>query len=138
MKLTVEEDRERIKRYAHIRPAPRWGAAQCSVRCPGTQRSCTLRKAHSGLHVAHSRFGKVVAVWDLRASALKPDERKRRAPRGSLTTRSRENGALAGLKALRRLVVRRFPSIEEVVFLGLALAMVGFAIDWALRILGLK
>ncbi len=41
-------------------------------------------------------------------------------------------------EAFRAFLVRRFPPIEEVVFLVLGLAMVGFAIDWALRILGLR
>jgi hypothetical protein len=42
------------------------------------------------------------------------------------------------LAALRGRIVRRTPSIEEVVFLVFALGMVWFAIDWALRIMMLK
>jgi hypothetical protein len=114
MRLTVEENREALRRYGHIRPAAR-GAARCSARCPGATRTCTQESGHRGPHVSHGRLRKVV--------------------RGDL----RRTGFLAAVKGLLgRLVRRPQYSMEEVLLLVFALAMAGFVIDWALRILGLR
>jgi hypothetical protein len=51
---------------------------------------------------------------------------------------SRGVGRFSGLKTWLTGLVRRVPSIEESFLLLLALAMAGFAVDWALRVLGLK
>ena len=124
MKLTIEENRDTITIYSHIKPAPFWGPARCSASCPGSVRTCTLEKGHTGLHVAHSRFRRVVAVWDNGIEDRKP-------VRGVVRRDSREGELVATMKALLRI-----PSIEEAFLLILALAFVGFGIDWALRILG--
>lgn len=138
MKLTVEENRETIKRYAHIRPAPPWASARCSVRCPGSSRVCTLEQGHRGHHVAHGMFQRVVAVWASGARARKAIERADRAGGSTQRRGPRDEGLTAALEALRGHIVRATPSIEGVVLLILGLSMVGFALDWALRILGLK
>lgn len=66
MRLTVEEHPEAIKRFRHVNPARLAGS--CSVRCPGTRRSCTLEKGQRGPHVAHrGLLARVVAVWDAEA-----------------------------------------------------------------------
>jgi hypothetical protein len=136
MKLTIEDNRDGIKRYRHIQPVARLGGPPCSVRCPGTQRTCTLKRGHSGPHVAHGVFRRVLAVWDAGATASGSGGKLKRVgvgfPRGG------QGKPLGALEALRHFIVRRVPSLEEVVFLVLGLAMAGFAVDWALRILGLR
>ena len=79
MRLTVEHNREAIKRYRDVKLAPTWGTVRCRAKCPGTQRSCTLEVDHRGPHVAHGRFRKVVAVWD---AGIKAQSRRRKR-RGS-------------------------------------------------------
>lgn len=141
MKLTIEENREALKRYRHIRPAPQKGPARCSALCPGTVRTCSLRRGHSGPHVAHGLFGRVVAVWDKGVKGGKAPVRKKAAPTSEAMARrarSRERGFLAAIKALRKSISLKEHYIEAGLFLAFALAMVGFAIDWALRIMGLK
>jgi len=64
MRLIREEHREEIKKYEHIKPAPTFGPVRCFARLPGTARTCTLAEGHSGPHVAHGMFKKVMAVWD--------------------------------------------------------------------------
>lgn len=64
MILTRERDPQLIEQYSHIRPAPTWGPLRCFDRCPGSKRTCTLAKDHSGPHVSHGLFKKVMAVWD--------------------------------------------------------------------------
>ena len=141
MKLTIEENRERIKRYSHIKPASRWGSVLCSAYCPGTSRSCTLKRGHAGPHVAHGAFRRVVAVWD---KGIRPNPLRGVAKRGGAPQRKGTGagtggrGFITALDALRRRFLQREHSIEEVVFLVLAVGMAGFAIDWALRIMGLK
>jgi len=138
MKLTIEENRETIKRYSHIRQPFLWGSLRCSAWCPGTSRNCTLGKGHKGPHVAHGRFRNVVAVWDGKSKFRKSDVGVSRDV-GDVTPRGlRGSGLLPALMAFRSRIVRRAPSIEEVVFLVFALGMVWFVIDWALRIMMLK
>lgn len=138
MKLTIEDNREALKRYRHIRPAPQKGSARCSAVCPGTVRTCTLRRGHSGPHVAHGMFGRVLAVWD---KGVKIPENRGGIPRPAAVVRragSGYGGFLATLRALREKIVLKEHYIEAGLLLAFALAMVGFAIDWALRIMGLK
>ena len=138
MKLTVEENRDALRRYGHIRPAAR-GSAPCSTRCPGTPRTCTLAAGHGGPHVSHGRFRKVLAVWDGPAR-VRHTERTRKQAVGRAARRDlRRTGFLAALRAfVGRLARRPQYSMEEVLLLVFALAMTGFVIDWALRILGLR
>lgn len=64
MRLTIEENRDAIRRYDHVRPARGRSVRRCAIRCPGTQRTCTLERGHHGPHVAHGALRRVVAVWD--------------------------------------------------------------------------
>jgi hypothetical protein len=138
MRLTVEENREALRRYGHIRPAAR-GAARCSARCPGTTRTCTQELGHRGPHVSHGRLRKVVAVWDGPARGRHTEIRRKRAVAPTVRGDLRRTGFLAAVKGLLgRLVRRPQYSMEEVLLLVFALAMAGFVIDWALRILGLR
>ena len=138
MKLTIEENRERIKRFNHIKPASLWGSGRCFAKCPGVRRRCTRERGHAGPHVAHGTFRRVVAVWDTGARSLIPKKR-RRGVRPPVRQEVSQSGSLASIlgRSVGRLL-RRLPSPEEGFLLLLALAMVVFAIDWALRILGLR
>ena len=139
MKLTVKEDRETIKRYGHIKPAPIWGSVRCSAKCPGTLHACTRKKGHTVPHVAHGTFKRVVAVWwDKGIKARTSEEKAKRAVGAIARNGSRDGGLVAALKAFRGRVIPREHHLEEVFLIILALSMVGFAIDWALRILGLR
>ena len=148
MKLTIEENRETIKRYGHIKPAPMWGSVRCSAKCPGAARNCTLEEGHRGPHVAHGMFKKVVAVWDAGINPQKPESRaiKARTPEtkaikekgATAPKRFREKGLLATLKGLGRSALERAPTMEEALFIVLGLGMVWFAIETSLRILGWK
>jgi len=117
VRITVEQDRETIKRYGHIRPAPVWGGGRCGARCPGTSRACTLERSHRGLHVAHGMFAEVVAVWDTDTEARRwgQDPPSRFRP-----FRSRMDGASA--------------SLGDVALLIMLLGFLAFAVDWFLRI----
>lgn len=139
MRLTLEKDRERIKRFSHIRAASGWGVARCSVSCPGTSRVCTLKRGHSGPHVAHGWFGRVVAVWDESVGERKPAVRPKRLARKKAIKEPRTAGGFMGLvRAFRKRFLGRPELVEQVIFLVLALSMVGFFIDIALRVLGIK
>jgi len=130
MKLTIEKDRERLKRFSHIQRAPPWMGSRCERRCPGSRRECSRKKGHPGPHVAHGILGRVLAVWDEGA-------RIGAAPKTSGA--GKVPGKKAGtLKEWLGSLPARVPSIEDSFLLLLALAMAGFAVDWALRILGLK
>jgi hypothetical protein len=139
MRLTVEEHREAIRRYGHIRPARR-GKRRCAARLMGTRRSCTLEKEHSGAHVAHGAFGRVLAVWD--GGSVPPTTEVRvRGSRASALSRQDlgKGGLIQALKDLGGRVVRH-PGhfLEEAAFLIFFLAMVVFVIDWTLRMLGIR
>ena len=136
MKLTIEENPERIRRFSHIKPAPRWGVALCSASCPGVPRTCTLKRGHAGPHVAHGAFRRVVAVWDKGIKLRKVEEKNKRAVRTTVRSDTGEGGPVAALWALWGRIARKEQSMEEVFLLLFALSMVGFAIDWAARILG--
>jgi hypothetical protein len=138
MRLTMEKNREAIRRFRHIRPAPFWTSARCAQKCPGTQRTCTREKGHRGPHVAHQRFRRVVAVWDAEAEALPPVKTKARSP-GRLTIGDSGSGSkVSRWKTLMGGLIPSSHFIEATVLLVLALSMVAFAIDVALRILGLR
>jgi hypothetical protein len=129
MRLTVEENPETIKRYAHLRPAPLWGSVRCGVRCPGTSRSCTLEKGHRGPHAAHGLFKRVVAVWDAGFPVGRPEGiAVDRAERDAFE----EGGAVAAWRAFRNVV----PDMESGIYLTFFVAFVGFVIYWLLLILG--
>jgi len=134
MKLTITDNRERIKRYGHVKPAPR-GSVRCLAKCPGTLHTCTLKRGHAGPHVAHGRFKKVVAVWEGRIDVPKLQKRAGRTAGARTRKGLRGGGLVPALKAFWGRLARRTPSLEEVFLLVLALSMAGFAIDWALRIL---
>lgn len=141
MKLTVEENRERIKRYGHIKPAPTWGVVRCSARCPGTTRTCTLERGHRGLHVAHGMFNKVVAVWDAgvkggQSASPKSVEKTRRAVEGAPREALRKKGPVAPSRGFWSRITQRAPSMEGALLFILGLGMLWFAIDTALHILG--
>jgi len=140
LRLTVEENRETIKRYAHVKPVPFWGTRRCSAQCPGSSRTCTLEKGHRGPHIAHGLFRRVLAVWELRddprvsraiASRMKKKP-ARPAPRPVLP----DGGPVALLKAFWDRIRVYIPPIEEILLIALGLMMFWFAIDTALRILG--
>ena len=79
-------------------------------------------------------FRKVVAVWDGGREAQRPEAKARTAV-GTRARHRLSRGRPAGiLEALRNRVVTS--SLEEVVFLVMFLAFVGFSIDWLLKILG--
>jgi hypothetical protein len=140
MRLTVEEHREAIKRYSHVRPARGSKSRLCSTLCPGTRRTCTLGKGHRGPHVAHGLFKKVVAVWESDTGAGVSKEpvgnaahAKSRSGVGTRKPIGLRTGRPVGiLEALRERVVGTVGSVEEIAFLIFFLAFVGFAIHWFL------
>jgi len=138
MKLTIEENRETIKRYGHIKPAPIWGVVRCSARCPGNSRACTLEEGHRGHHVAHGLFQRVVAVWDSGGQALKAHQKAKRAGGDVARTGSRDRGPVSKWGGAWDRIVQWAPSLEGMFLFILAVSMVGFALDWALRIIGLR
>jgi hypothetical protein len=137
MLITIEENRESIKRYSHVKPASSKDGAPCSARCPGSTRTCTLKRGHAGPHISHQGlFRKVVAVWD---KGLKLQDVDQKAIQRVVAQARPPAGRWRSLwKSVRGTLVPRPQVVETVIFLLLALSMVGFAIDWALRIAGLK
>ena len=136
MKLTIEKNPESIKRYQHVRPAPRWASSTCGLPCPGTVRSCTLERGHRGPHVAHTKFGRVVAVWDRTAQIQSPGSGRKLGKPKPTPGKGRDRGVAVVLKMIWGRLTSGSFSLEDAFLLLLALAMVGFAIDWALRIIG--
>lgn len=134
MKLTIEENREAIKRYRHIKPAPIRGTALCSAQCPGTIRTCTLKRGHPGFHVAHGSFKKVLAVWDKGVTTAAAPVKVKKAVK--TITRPEPESTGKALRALWNGFLQRAPSLEEVLLLAFSLAMTGFAIHWLLQIFG--
>ena len=140
MRLTLEEHREAIKRYGHVRPARGGRTKRCSARCPGTSHACTQAKGHRGPHVAHGSFKKVVAVWDS-GTGVKVT---RATPRPRSAGEVAKSGSPIGLQARRpvgildavwRRIIRATDSVEEIALFIMLLAFVWFAIDWLLLIL---
>lgn len=137
MRLTVEEHREAIKRYRHIKRASGRRATLCSTRYPGGERTCTRVKGHSGPHVAHTFLRRVVAVWDSGpgARASGPTMRRDTQPtaRSGLPLRRpvglRTRSPVGVLEGLRGLFVRAVSSVEEISFILLFLVFVVLAIE---------
>jgi hypothetical protein len=131
MKLTIEHDRETIKRYGHIRPVRGWGARRCDARCPGTSRTCTLETGHRGPHVAHGLFKRVVAVWDTPGTEVVASSDRLRTTLVPRTQSPLRGGNPQGImKALWHRVVRAADSLEEISWVVLFIAIVGWAIYW--------
>ena len=138
MRFTREQNPDAIERYAHVRPARGRRANRCGVGFPGGTRSCTLARGHNGPHVAHGRWRRVVAVWSDEGRAIRPP-RSRSVAAASSRTRFTDIGPLAALDWFwRRLTLRTEHFLEEIVFFVLFIGMVGFVIDWALRMLGVR
>jgi hypothetical protein len=136
VKLTLEEDRGISRWYGHIKAAPVW-RRRCGRRLAGTSRTCTREANHGGPHVAHGRLRKIVAVWDGGTPERRPKSIEKRTRRTPGTGRSA--GPLDALKALgRRIRERPQQYMEEALLLVFVLAMAGFVLDWALRILGVR
>ena len=136
MKLTRKENPDAIRRYAHVKPAPVMGARVCSAQCPGTHHTCTLARGHTGVHVAHGRFRKVVAVWDRHAQVREP-KRITKAGQEEVALRKAKKESLPS--RIKRIWGRLVPSshiIEAVVLVVFFLGMVAWAIDLAIRIFG--
>ena len=134
MKLTIEEDPETIKRYAHIRPARGLGVRPCRHACPGSTRTCTLERGHRGAHVAHGRLRRVVAVWD-GGKAPPSTASVPRAAESRARNRPRAGKPGGALQSLWKMAVRAAGSFEEIALLIFFLAFVWFAIDWMLLIM---
>jgi hypothetical protein len=64
MKLTRKKNPHEIAQYKDVEPAPIFGDLRCFTPCEGETFSCTLATGHTGPHVAHGFFKKVIAVWD--------------------------------------------------------------------------
>lgn len=137
MRLTIEDNPERLKRYSHVKPASRKDGVPCSAQCPGSTRTCTLKRGHAGPHVAHKGvIKKVVAVWD---KGLKLQDVDEVAIQRMVAQAKPASGRWRSLwKTIRGKHLPTPQTVEAVIFLLLALSMVGFAIDWALRIAGVK
>lgn len=151
MKLTVEDNRETIKRYAHIEPAPRVGGTRCGVRCPGAPRHCTRQEGHRGPHVSHGSFGRVLAVWDGRGAPARlperdPEETPPRLPSGKGPTAPTrppahprawdESTASSLARMVWNQVVRAVSQPEEAFLFVFFLGMVAAGIYWVALILG--
>jgi hypothetical protein len=135
VKLTIEGDRETIKRYAHVKPARGWGVHPCGARCPGDGRKCTLEEGHRGPHVAHGSFKKVVAVWDadtgIDASRASAKKVLRARPSDGVRRAERAGGVL---RAVGRRLASMTDSIEEIALIVFFLGMLGFVVEWAIMI----
>jgi hypothetical protein len=81
-------------------------------------------------------FKRVVAVWDGGTTAVAPERKPVRAARPPARRSPGEEKPPAPFEALRSLVSRF--SMEGVLLFIMAVSMFGFAVDWALRILGWK
>jgi hypothetical protein len=142
VKLTRRTYPEAIKRYDHIRPARVSEGDRCAVACPGTLGRCSLAKGHTGPHVAHGHFARVVAVW----GSDRTGQESGRAPSGTPVP-ARRGGTKRpiGLRAKKPAGIREtlwervreaISSADEFIFLLLFVAFVAFVIHWALLILG--
>jgi hypothetical protein len=80
-------------------------------------------------------FRRVVAVWDAGVRAHEPAEQEKRAVRAPSQEVSWDRSPATALVAFVRQVVRRAPPMEETLFIVFFVAMVGFFVDWALRII---
>lgn len=135
MRLTIEDNTETIKRYRHMRPALPWGPPRCSAKCPGSRRTCTLGRGHSGPHVAHVRFGRVVAVWDGSTSVRDAKRSEGQKPVAAVSRTSWAKGLASAYGAYRGRLVRGSRSIEEGFLVIFVLSIVGFIVAAFLKAL---
>lgn len=136
VRLTVKDDPESIKRYAHVKPARGWGVKACGARCPGTLHTCTLAGRHRGPHVSHGLFQRTLAVWDDGTEARIGRETLQRSAEARAGSGLRTRAALGTVEAWMARAARLFASVEEVAMIVMFLAFVGFAVHWVLLILG--
>jgi len=76
-----------------------------------------------------------VAVWDSGTRVQAAPGKAKRAVRTPQRSGQWDQGPMASLVAFGRRVIRRIPPMEETLFIVFFVAMVGFFIDWALRII---
>ena len=136
MKLTLKENPDAIGRYAHIKPAPLLGAQACSAACPGTNHTCTLAKGHTGVHVAHGRFRKVVAVWDRHAQVQEPKRLTKAGQEAAAIRKAKKESLPNRIKGIWGRLVPSSHVIEATVLVVFFLGMVWWAIDLAIKIFG--
>lgn len=132
MRLTREEHPEAIKRYAALEAAPPW-SARCGAVFEGAPRRCSRRPGHRGPHAARGRFGTLHAVWD--AETTLHDTRSGRPARRPPGLRGGDESAIVGFFTglLERASRNPMQILEEGLLLLFAIAMVGFVIDWLIR-----
>lgn len=138
MRLTLQNNPATIKRYANVRPARIWSGRRCGVKCPGLTRNCTLAKGHRGPHIAHAFPGRVVAVWDSGPALESGGGTGRLAPGARAQQRLRMRNPEGFVEAVWRRTRSVVSSPEDVAFIALFVIMVWFAVDTALRILGVR
>ena len=139
MRLTAEDNPEAVKRYLHLKAVPAWRGARCGVGCSGARQTCTLSPGHSGPHVAHGRFNRILAVWDGSGVTAPPASKPIRATQPPSRRRRQPGGPVQALSGFVARVMRRPAHYsEEALLLIFFLFMVGFVIDWTLRIMGWK
>lgn len=73
MQLLRERDREEIRKYEGIKSAGLFNLA-CGDPLSGTMRKCTRKALHTGPHMAHGIFGRIMAVWDPRPTPPPVDQ----------------------------------------------------------------
>jgi len=128
VRLTVEDNPETMKRYAHLAPARGWGTRRCGASFPGRDRRCGRERGHRGPHVAHGFLGRVVAVWEGAPSDPSAEQPRRRKPvkGGPIGLRVRRpEGLIAALGKRMRSVVS---SPDELIWLVLFVGFVAFGI----------
>ena len=147
MRFTIEEHGERLKRFAHLKPARGLGARRCGAVFPGSVRACTRPLEHRGPHVCHGTFGKLLAAWeDETGSGPEPSKAARENRLASARNRAVERRAqtrrVSGapdstgpLAALGRRALKLLSSPEELALLVLFLGLLVWGLDVARRIL---
>lgn len=131
MKLTVEHDRETLKRYRHTRPARGWGVRRCGARCPGSARTCTLEAGHRGPHISHGLFGKVVAVWDSEGMGVTASVARLRTTLATGTGgRLRKKSTEGTAAAIWHRVAGAMDSLPEIAFLTFLAVFLGAVAYW--------
>lgn len=134
MKFTLKDNPAALKRYAHIKPAPVMGARVCSAQCPGTHHTCTLARGHSGVHVAHGRFRKVVAVWDRHAQVQEPKRITKAGQEAAAVRKAKKDSLPTRIRDIWGRLVPSSHLIEAVVLVVFFLGMMWWAVDLAIRI----
>lgn len=136
MRLTREEHRDQLERFAHLRPVGRVGGKRCGASLPGSTRRCSRMREHRGPHAAHGPWGRLTAVWDDGGVETRPSREARSTPVRARRSRVPREGRPSGLLEVSwERAVRVLSSPEELALLILFLGLVAFAVDVALRIL---